>query len=179
MKSIQIDNDVYSFIISKASSPGESPSLILRRELHLAEAVQTIEIDEETYSYLLSKTANLGESASDILRRELKLKETPHGTQDTIVFHIPAGTGTQAWNKREDVIVATVGSTLRLVNDDTVPHRLHTDGAPFPHPSADLQPDQTADFLLQAPFDSGTNHPLHDHSAGPSSQFWINVTPPG
>lgn len=179
MKSIQIDADIKNYLTSKAATPGEAPSLILRRELHLAQATETIEIDDETYDYLLSKTANLGESASDILRRELKLKETPQGSPGTLVFHIPAGTGSQAWNKREAPLVATVGSTLRIVNDDAVPHRLHTDGSPFPHPGADILPGEAADFLLQLPFDSGQNHPLHDHALGPAAQFWINVLPAG
>ena len=179
MKNIQIDRDVYIHIISKAAKPGESPSLILRRELHLSQPTETIEIDDDTYNYLLSKTANLGESASDILRRELSLEEPHHGSTGIIVFHIPAGTGTQSWNKRESAIVATVGNTLRIVNDDSVPHRPHTSGIPFPHPSADILPGQAADFLLQSPFDSGASQPLNDHNAGPEAQFWINVLPPG
>lgn len=179
MKTIQIDRDVYNYVISKAATAGESPSLILRRELHVPQPTETIEVDDDTYNYLLSKTANLRESASDILRRELNLDEAPHhDASGAIVFHIPAGTGTQPWNTPERAIVATVGNTLRIVNDDSVPHRLHTSGIPFPHPSTDILPGQAADFVLQAPFDSGVSQPLHDHDAGSNAQFWINVRPP-
>ena len=179
MKTIQIDQDVYNYVISKAAQPGESPSLILRRELHLPQPTETIEVDDDTYNYLLSKAANLGESASDILRRELHLDETPHhDPTGTIVFHIPAGTGDQPWNTPERVIIATVGNILRIVNDDSVPHRLHTSGIPFPHPNTDILPGQSADFVLQAPFDPGPSQLLYDHNAGPNAQFWINVRLP-
>jgi negative regulator of replication initiation len=160
MKTIQIDRDVYDYIISKATTAGESPSSILRRELHVPQPTETIEVDDNTYTYLLSKTANLGESVSDILRRELNLDEAPHhDTTGAIVFHIPAGTGTQPWNTQEHTIVATVGDTLRIVNEDSVPHRLHTSGIPFSHPGADILPGQSADFVLQQPFDPGTSQP--------------------
>jgi negative regulator of replication initiation len=179
MKTIKIDRDVYNYLMSKAASAGESPSLILRRELHLPQPTETIEVDDDTYNYLVSKTANFGESASDILRRELNLDEEPHdGPTGAIVFHIPAGTGAQPWNTRESAIAATVGDTLRIVNDDSVAHRLHTNGNPFPHPSSDIPPGQAADFVLQTQFDSSaTSQPLYDHNAGPNAQFWINVRP--
>jgi negative regulator of replication initiation len=179
VKTIQIDADVYNYILSKAAAAGESLSLVLRRELHLPQPTETIEVDDDIYSYLLSKAESFGESASDILRRKLNVdhQEPHHDGAHTIVFHIPAGTGTQAWNTRDHAIVANVGDTLQIVNDDSAPHRLHTSGDPFPHQSADIAPGQTADFVLQTAFDPGTNHPLYDHNAGPSAQFWIYVRP--
>lgn len=179
MKTIQIDQDVYNYLLSKASQSGESPSLTIRRELRLPQPTETIEVDNDTYSYLLSKTTDFKESASDILRRELNLGEVPPPpSPDAIVFHIPAGTGNQPWNTREHAIVATVGNTLRIVNDDTVPHKLHTTGIPFPHPNTDIMPGQAADFVLQAPFDPGASQSLYDHNAGPNAQFWIKVQLP-
>jgi len=175
MKTIQIDRDVINYLISKAVKPGEIPSAILRRELHLSQPTEAVEIDDDTYDYLLSKTVNLGESASDIIRRELKLDAKPIVGAKSVVFHIPAGTGIQPWNTRERIIDAVVGDTLLLVNDDSVPHRLHTTGIPFPHPGTDIMPGQTAGFVLQAPFDPGPSQPLHDHAAGPNAQFWIIV----
>ena len=179
MKTIEIDRDVYNYLISKATTADESPSLILRRELHMPQPTETIEVDDDTYHYLVSKTANFAESPSDILRRELNLGADPHHEPTgEIVFHILAGTGAQSWNTRESAIVATVGDTLRIVNDDSVAHRLHTDGSPFPHPSTDIPPGGTANFVLQTPYDStATNHPLYDHDAGTNAQFWINVRP--
>ncbi|MEA2336395.1 MAG: SeqA protein N-terminal domain [Thermoanaerobaculia bacterium] len=176
MKTIQIDRDVFNYLTSKAVKPGEPPLIILKRELQLSKQTEAVEVDDETYNYLLSKTVNLGESTSEILRRELKLEGESHTDPSAvIVFHIPPGTGAQSWNTRERIVVAAVGNTLRVVNDDSVPHRPHTNGVPFPHPSADILPGQAADFLLQAPFDPNTSGPLQDHAAGPSAQFWIMV----
>lgn len=127
---------------------------------------------------MLSKTINLGESASDILRRELKIESEPVVDPATaVVFHIAAGTGALSWNTREHMIETVVGKTLHIFNDDSIPHRLHTTGIPFAHPSADIPPGQSAAFVLQAPFDPTVGQPLHDHVAGPSAQFWILVRP--
>lgn len=93
-----------------------------------------------------------------------------------VEFRIPLGAGNQSWNTPEHAVVATVGDTLRLVNDDLVPHRLHTTGAPFPHPANDLGPGQSADFLLATPFDPAVSGPLTDHLF-PSAQFFIHVRP--
>ena len=73
------------------------------------------------------------------------------------------------------MVVATVGDTLRIVNDDTVTHRLHTSGSPFLHPTDDIQPGQAADDLLQQPFDPRPAAPLYDHSTGRTAEFWILV----
>jgi hypothetical protein len=179
VKTIQVDLDIYNFLKSKAAQPGASPALVLRRELNVPQPTESIEIDDDTFAVLLSKAASLGESASDILRRELKLVAAPPpDPAGLVVFHIPAGTGTRAWNARGGAIMATVGDTLRIVNDDSVPHRLHTDGIPFPHPGADIPPGQAADYVLQAPFDPIASQPLYDHDAGATALFWITVRPP-
>ena len=72
-------------------------------------------------------------------------------------------------------LAATVGDTLRIVNDAFVAHRLHTHGAPFPHPEADFSSQQSMDFLLTSPYDSAADGPLSDHLFGPGAQFFINV----
>jgi hypothetical protein len=176
VKTIQIERDVFNYLTSKALKLGELPSIILKRELHVSKQTEAVDVDDETYNYLLSKTVNLGESTSEILRRELKLEGESHADPlDVVVFHIPPDRGAQSWNTRDRIVVATVGSTLRIVNDDSIPHRLHTNGVPFPHPSADILPGQAADFLLRMPFDPNASGPLQDHDAGPSAQFWIVV----
>lgn len=185
MKTIQIERDVYNLVVSKAAATGEAPSSILRRELRIPQPTETIEIDDDTYTYLLSKAATLGETASDILRRELNTGETPHPEEPPpdnhpdihglVTFHIAAGTGTGAWNTQENSVFAAVGDTLHLVNDDAVPHRLHTDGVPFIHPANDLMPGESADFVLATPFHFGMNGTLYDHDSGPNAKFWITV----
>jgi hypothetical protein len=179
MKSIQVDQDVYNYLLSKAVEAGEAPAKILRRELHLAPPPVTIEIEDDVYAYLVAKTVTLGDSASDILRRELHIDGGPapepgHGA-GVVEFHIPAGTGGNAWNEPDHPVLAAVGGTLRVVNDDSVPHRLHTDGSPFPHAADSIAPGGSADYLLQSTFEPA-GHPLYDHNFGPTASFWIKVT---
>jgi hypothetical protein len=175
MKTIQIDDGIQKFLVSHAVDIGETASSILRRELHLAPPVDTIEIEDDVYRFLVSKAVSLEEPSQSILRRELNLgKDHGHGPSFT-EFHIPAGTAGQSWNTREVPVVATVGDTLRIVNDDSVPHRLHTDGVPFPHPGSDILPGQSADFVLAYPFDPAKDGSLQDHDFGPTARFFIEV----
>ena len=126
---------------------------------------------------------NESQSASDILRRELGLTSAPSPSPSplplpataTVVFRIRSGTGSLPWNTRENAASATVGDTLRIVNDDVLPHRPHTEGRPFPHPSTDILPGQTSDFLLQTAFDPDIDGPLTDHDQGPLAQFFLRV----
>jgi predicted CopG family antitoxin len=176
VKTIRIGQDVYNYLLAHGMGAGESASAVLRREL-----TRTIEIDDELHTYILSLAVEIGESASDILRRELKLGEppSPGGPTDPtrIEFRIPAGTGSGAWNTHEHPVAGTVGQMLRIFNDDTVPHRLHTSGVPFPHAAADILPGQSGDFVLQTPFEPTTQSTLYDHNFGPGARFWITVRP--
>jgi predicted CopG family antitoxin len=179
MKTIQIEQEIYQYLVSKAVEAGEAPAKILRRELHLELPPVTIEIEDDVYTYLVTKVAVLGDSASDILRRELHIDAPPapqpgHGA-NVVEFHIPAGTGGNAWNTLDHAVQAKVGDTLRLVNDDSVPHRLHTDGSPFAHAEDSVAPGGSANYLLQSAFDSA-DHPLYDHNFGQTARFWIRVT---
>jgi predicted CopG family antitoxin len=178
MKSVQIDEDILQFLQSKVAAPGESMSDVLRRELQLP----TIEIDDDLYDYLISRTQQIGESASTILRRELDLTPGPdpddhHGDQGPVIvtFHIPAGTHAHPWNTAQDPVRAKVGDTLQIVNDDSVPHRPHTTGVPFPHPAADIQPGQSASYVLTAPFGDTAAASLYDHDQGTTAAFWLLV----
>jgi hypothetical protein len=177
MKRIEINDEIQQFLVSHAVDIGETPSSILRRELQLDPPADTIEIEDDIYRFLVSKATTLGESASTILRRELRLDGGPIHAPSVVEFHIPAGTAGRAWNSREVPMLATVGDTLRIVNDDSVPHRPHTDGVPFSHPTNDILPGQSADFVLAAPFGLGT--PLHDHDFGASAEFFIQVRAAG
>ena len=194
MKTIQIDRDVYDYLLSKASGQAEAISQTLRRELHLPEPQASLDIDDDLYSYLASKATTIGESATQILRRELHLDSQPEPEPApgpgpgpapgpapapgprVVEFHIAAGTGANAWNTREQMLTARVGDTLRIINDDNAAHRLHTGGAPFPHPQTDVAPGATQDYLLQSAFDPGANPPLYDHDFGQAAAFWIKVT---
>lgn len=188
MKQIGIDQDIFDYLVSKASAPGESPATVLRRELRVPLPQVTLDIADDTYAVIATRTAVIGESVSDVLRRELHLSggaspapappvptPPPPAQPATVVFHIPAGMGSGSWNDGSSMVVATVGDTLRIVNDDSVPHRLHTLGRPFAHPASDIFPGQTADFVLLTTYDPDAEGPLVDHDQGPSTLFWIRV----
>ncbi len=171
MKSIRIDRDIVEYLSSKAIAADESLSSILRRELGQV----TVEIDDDVYAVLTSRAVELGESASQILRRELGLDAAPPVGPNVVEFHIPHGTGGGPWNTAAQPVTAHVGDVLRVVNDDTVPHRLHTDGTPFPHPTADIPPSQAADYILKTPLQPGNGHVLYDHDSGPAASFSLVV----
>lgn len=173
MKSIRIDRDIVEYLSSKAVAPNESLSSILRRELGQV----TVEIDDDVYAVLTSRALELGESASQILRRELGLDASQPAGSNVVEFHISPGTGGGPWNTPGQAVTAHVGDVLRIVNDDSVPHRLHTDGVPFPHPAADISPSESADYVLQAPFQPGNGHVLYDHDSGPAASFSLLVLP--
>jgi hypothetical protein len=199
LKTILIDRDVYTYLLEKASGQPTSVAQALRHELHVPEPQAAVDVDDDLYSYLASKSVVVGESASDIIRRELALAPapgpspapppppgpapsppgpTPPLAPSPAIFeiHIPSGTGSGAWNTREQMFTLRVGTALRIVNDDSVPHRLHTAGKPFPHPAEDIPTGGSQDFLLQTPYDPATDPPLYDHDVGPSAVFWLTVT---
>ena len=185
MKTIELDEDIVRYLASKASAPGEPLGNVLRRELRVPQPPTTVEIDDDLYGYLISRTADLGESASRVLRRELRLPvaappapDHEHRDPTIVEFHIPPNTGGTAWNTQAEMVRAIVGDTLRIVNDDAVAHRLHTDGVPFSHPADSISPGQSAQFALQAPFDPIAATPLYDHNFGTGAAFWITVTIP-
>jgi hypothetical protein len=176
MRIIEIDKSLFQYLQTKAASDGEAISEILRRELKILPPTVQIEIEDAVYNYILSRAASIGEPASTILARELYV-QPDNPAANIVEFHIKPGTGNQPWNTTEEIIIAKVGNILRIVNDDTVSHRPHTSGAPFPHPGSDIPPGEHADYLLQAPFPSspGAIEALYDHAFGQAAQFWIRV----
>ena len=169
MVTIRVDEDVFESLTSLAQ-PGETPGEALRRVL----AGRVIEIDDETYADLVARSDHFGDTPSDVIRRVLGLggNQPPEIHPSTVTFHIANGTGSAAWNSQAAPIHAHVGDTLRIVNDDSVPHRPHTNGAPFAHPATDIAPGGSSDYPLTAPF-SGS---LYDHDFGNMAQIWVDVT---
>ena len=178
MKEIEIDPDIQEFIASHAAMPGESVSSTLRRELGIGVPADVIEVDDDVYAFLLTKTQVIGESASSILRRELGALPPQPQPGQVVEFRIPPGTGNGPWNSQANPVIAQVGDTLRIANDDFVPHRPHTNGEPFVHASTDIPPAQSADFVLTAAFDPVADGPLYDHDFGPGAPFWLDVRAP-
>jgi len=172
VKSIQVDGDVYAFLVAHGMGPGQSASDVLRQALFHA-----IDIDDDLFVYLMSLASSPGETANAILRRELDIHANPPPVDPAarIEFHIPAGTGQGPWNTRDQAVMGVVGQTLRIYNDDNINHRLHTDGVPFQHPAADTAPGTSSDFVLHDVFDLNANPGLYDHDVGPAARFWIGV----
>ncbi len=92
-----------------------------------------------------------------------------------VEFHIPPGTQNEAWNTQEETLVAYVGQTLLLINDDDTRHTLHSFGVPMPHGDS-IEPGESAQYLLAEPYDRGDETPqLWDHEAGEPAYFWLRV----
>lgn len=177
MKTIEIETALLTYLQAKATTNGEAMSEILRRELKMAPPTVPIEVEDDVYHYILSKATSIGEPASTILARELHFgSNDPAG--NVVEFHIKSGTGSQPWNSIETIVTAKVGNVLRIVNEDSVAHRPHTEGGiPFPHPAGDIPPGGQAEFTLQAPFGVVPGQPLaiYDHAFGQVARFWIKV----
>ncbi|MEO6447592.1 MAG: hypothetical protein ABIP66_20745 [Gemmatimonadaceae bacterium] len=190
MKSITIDQDIFDFLASKATSPGETAATVLRRALRIPQPQVALEVDDQTFAFIAAGSSTIGESASAILRRQLGLSpepptplppappspgQGPAPSSAVVIFTIPAGAGSLAWNTRETAVSASVGDTLRIINNDAVSHRLHTSGRPFPHPATDIPPGQAVDLVLQATFSPDADGPLTDHAQGSQGLFWLSV----
>jgi hypothetical protein len=130
-------------------------------------AITPSKVGEYLYRARMPKVGRIASDTSP--RRRLVVRE-----HLTVVFTIPAGTGASSFNSSDDPVVAQVGDTLRLVNEDSEGHRLHTNGEPFPHPPEEVPPGQSADYLLESAFTGA----LDCHTHGQDSLFWITVTGP-
>ncbi len=99
--------------------------------------------------------------------------QTPTDGHDQTIgvkeFHIKAGTGQGAWNTAAAPIHVRVGDTLRIVNDDTVGHQLHTNGRPCQHGQF-IQPGGSGDCVVGTTFEGG----LYDH--GTRGDVFISAT---
>jgi|GEM_PF-1571234 len=91
----------------------------------------------------------------------------PNG--NIVEFRIKAGTGNGPWNDAATTIRLKVGQTLRIINDDSVVHQLHTNGAPCGHGNA-IRPGGTGECRAQQPYNG---QPLYDH--GTNGQVFIQV----
>jgi len=98
-------------------------------------------------------------------------------TPQTITFTIPLGTNGSDWNTQGSMITLNIGDTLHIVNNDSVPHVLHTGpGAPCPHqPPLSSMP---YDCTVTSSWDPTVSGPFYDHYWGDSpsgAKFWVKV----
>lgn len=102
---------------------------------------------------------------------------TPTDDPNIVIFRVQAGTGTAPWNVAAQTVQVKVGQTLRLINDDSIIHRLHTNGAPCPHGS-NFAPGTSYDCKITKAFDSAkTPAGMYDHIAGMTATFNVKVSP--
>jgi hypothetical protein len=92
-----------------------------------------------------------------------------------VEFRIKAGTGSGGWNTQAEMINAKVGQTIRVFNDDTIVHRLHTsNNAPCAH-GVNIPVGGSRDCVVGRAFDSTNSNAVYDHIVGPSAKIWIKA----
>ena len=97
---------------------------------------------------------------------------------DVVQFRIEANTSKEQrdWNKKESPLVAKVGDTLIIHNDDDDTHQLHALGVPCEHGDPIL-PGQSWTCILKGPYDSrNESDPIRDHKYY-EQKFWLVVLP--
>ncbi len=103
------------------------------------------------------------------------LAGTPASTGEInlqVIFNIPAGTGSAPWNTTSTVVETFIGQTLKFVNMDSIPHQIHTNGAPCPHGSA-MASGASTNCVIAKAYDYKTNGILYDHQLGTKSAFYM------
>ena len=93
---------------------------------------------------------------------------------NSITFHITAGTGNGSWNTPANPVVAYVGQTLKVMNDDTQVHRMHTNGSPCPHQPTNSSQGQFYNCAL-ANAHSASAGDNYDHDVGNNAAFYLTV----
>lgn len=93
-------------------------------------------------------------------------------TAQVVTFRIPAGTGRTAWNNVASTVRVFVGQTLRIVNDDSVNHRLHTGGAPCGHQPSNSVPGASFDCVVIRPLEASAGR-TYDHLYGTGARFFV------
>lgn len=95
-----------------------------------------------------------------------------------VEFRIKPGTGASPWNTEATPVVVKVGQTLKIVNDDTVPHQLHTGGAPCGHQPGPLKPGDSYACVISKPLEltPGAAPKTYDH-LNPKGFFYVKALP--
>lgn len=95
-----------------------------------------------------------------------------------VTFVVQPGTGAKAWNTPETKLTLHVGDTLRVVNQDTVDHAIHTGGKPFPHTRYPyIKPGESQDHKVTDVWDLEKNGPLYDHFYQEAGFIYLEVLP--
>lgn len=92
-----------------------------------------------------------------------------------IDFHIALGTGGGPWNTPQTTVEARVGDTVRIINDDSIDHLMHTFGRPCPHQQNISKPGDTYECEIATTVDPRIDT-LYDHNFGIVSRFYLRAT---
>lgn len=92
-----------------------------------------------------------------------------------IDFHIPLGTGSGPWNTMATVVEARIGDTVRIINDDTIEHLMHTFDRPCPHQPVPSKPGDVYECEISTTADPRIDT-LYDHNFGIKSRFYLKAT---
>lgn len=99
---------------------------------------------------------------------------TPAPGAEIVTFRIPAGTNQGPWNTLATTVTVFVGQTLRIINDDSIRHRLHTNNAPCNHQNNDSQPGATFDCVVVRPVNASSGS-TYDHNIGTAARFYVTA----
>jgi hypothetical protein len=88
-----------------------------------------------------------------------------------VVFRIPQGTNTGPWNSTASPALVFVGQTLRICNDDSVNHQLHTGGSPCAHQGSAMSRGQFYDCVIANANTAG----MYDHIHGTGATFSVQA----
>ena len=115
--------------------------------------------------------SSFGDITADNVKYILTQDPGANGGMADVNFSIPAGTGSNPWNTAANPIKAKIGQKIIIKNDDTVVHRMHTNGSPCPH-GANINPGQSAVCVVNSVFNSFA----YDHNLGTASKVYITTT---
>lgn len=90
---------------------------------------------------------------------------------NVVVFRIKAGTGTGPWNTADDPIVAKVGQTLEIHNDDSIQHWIHAESEDFTtHALEGIEPGKSARIKIN----NDRSDKVRDHLTGGAIYFKLS-----
>ena len=78
------------------------------------------------------------------------------------------------WNTKDSLLEVHVGDTLRIYNEDSVNHQLHTSGKPCEH-GTQMKPGESYDCKIETEFNSLSGAKVYDHLYGPEAVFWLRA----
>lgn len=115
-----------------------------------------------------------GTSLTETFERPVTNNGVTLPPSNIVTFSIPAGTGNKPWNTAANPVVVFRGQILRITNNDSMVHRLHTGGRPCPHQPGNISTGQSFDCVASQTH-AATATDTYDHNVGNSANFYVSV----